>query len=243
MGLKIKTIFVLCFIFFSCEKKDLKWNLDKVFPDMTTSNVSDVTSSSSTAGGYITSDGGSSITQRGVCWSTNPGATLLDSYTNDGIGIGPFSSSLSGLTSNTTYYYRAYATNSSGTAYGNKLSFQTQYQNVTCNITSVTSSPYTMSLSQSPNSSLPNNVYNFGDQVTVTMYHPSYQFNQGGAALYKNETFITSLTGSFASWSGGQNTITLPSSASGPSNCYTIRVTGAAGNPPYVNISSPITIY
>ena len=112
-----------------------------------------------------------------------------------------------------------------------------------CNITSVTYGPYTILLSPSPNTSLSSNVYNFGDQVTITMYHPSYQFNQGGVELYKNETFITSLVGSFGTWSGSQRTINLPSSGAGASNCYTIRVTGAAGNPPYFTVSDPITIY
>ena len=112
-----------------------------------------------------------------------------------------------------------------------------------CNITSVTYGPYTILLSPSQNTALAPNVYNFGDQVTITMYHPSYQFNQGGVELYKNETFITSLVGSFGTWSSSQRTISLPSSGAGASNCYTIRVTGAAGNPPYFTVSDPITIY
>tara|TARA_B110000003_G_C16619992_1_gene522768 strand:+ start:1556 stop:2071 length:516 start_codon:yes stop_codon:yes gene_type:complete len=112
-----------------------------------------------------------------------------------------------------------------------------------CNITSVTYGPYIILLDPSPNNSLGTNIYNFTDQVTITMYHPSYQFNQGGVDLYKNETFITSLVGSFGTWSSSQRTINLPSSGAGSSNCYTIRVTGASGNPPYHIISDPITIY
>ena len=59
-----------------------------------------------------------------------------------------------------------------------------------CNITSTTYGPFTILLSPSPNTSLSSNVYNFGDQVSITMYHPSYQWMQGGLELYKNETFI-----------------------------------------------------
>jgi uncharacterized protein (TIGR02145 family) len=60
---------------------------------------------------------------RGVCWSTSPNPTLSDSYTVDSSGLGSFTSNLVGLTDNTTYYVRAYATNSVGTAYGNAVSF------------------------------------------------------------------------------------------------------------------------
>jgi hypothetical protein len=62
---------------------------------------------------------------RGVCWSTSPNPTTADSYTIDGTGTGTFVSILSGLTPNTLYYVRAYATNSVGTAYGNEVSFTT----------------------------------------------------------------------------------------------------------------------
>jgi len=105
-----------------------------------------------------------------------------------------------------------------------------------CNITSVSSSPYTTIITPTPN------IFNFGDVITIEMYHPSYAYNQGSIALYKNEIFITYL-GS-GGWSNSQQTVTLPlSSQISASNCYTIRVTGSAGNPPYFNVSDPITIY
>jgi len=80
-----------------------------------------------TSGGNITNDGGASITARGIVWGTNPNPSLSSSLgqTNDGIGVGIFNSDLTGLTANTTYYVKAYATNSVGTAYGNELSFTT----------------------------------------------------------------------------------------------------------------------
>lgn len=84
-------------------------------------------SNSAVSGGNITSDGNSTITARGVCWSTSPAPTINDDKTNDGIGSGNFTSNLSNLKPNTTYYLRAYATNVLGTVYGGELTFTTPY--------------------------------------------------------------------------------------------------------------------
>ncbi|MBU2650748.1 MAG: T9SS type A sorting domain-containing protein, partial [Bacteroidetes bacterium] len=94
-------------------------------PDLSTTAVSGITSSSATSGGAIVSDGGFSVTSRGVCWSTTQNPTISDSKTSDGSGTGSFSSSITGLSANTTYYVRAYATNSTGTSYGDEDSFTT----------------------------------------------------------------------------------------------------------------------
>jgi uncharacterized protein (TIGR02145 family) len=94
-------------------------------PTITTTPVSSVTSSSAISGGYISADGGASVTSRGVCWSIFPNPTTYNFYTTDGSGIGSFISSITGLTANTTYYIRAFATNSAGTAYGSQISFTT----------------------------------------------------------------------------------------------------------------------
>ncbi len=93
--------------------------------ELTTLDINTITSTSAKSGGNITSDGGADITARGVCWSTTAGPTIGGSQTNDGLGTGTFISSLAGLTGNTTYYVRAYATNSVGIKYGNELSFNT----------------------------------------------------------------------------------------------------------------------
>jgi hypothetical protein len=76
------------------------------------------------SGGDITTDGGSRITDRGVCWGTTTGPTIANSKTSDGRGPGTFISAITGLAFNTQYYLRAYATNSVGTAYGNEISFK-----------------------------------------------------------------------------------------------------------------------
>jgi uncharacterized protein (TIGR02145 family) len=94
-------------------------------PILTTAGVSAITQTTAECGGTITSDGGAAITSRGVCWSTNPLPTVADSKTTDGTGIGSFASSLIGLTGNTYYYVRAYATNAIGTEYGTPVLFET----------------------------------------------------------------------------------------------------------------------
>jgi uncharacterized protein (TIGR02145 family) len=96
-----------------------------VAPTVSTATITGITQSSATGGGNISSDGGAPVTARGVCWSTSETPDTLNSKTTDGPGTGSFVSSLTGLAANTTYYVRAYATNSAGTAYGNELVFST----------------------------------------------------------------------------------------------------------------------
>ena len=88
-------------------------------------SINYLTSSSATSGGSISSDGGSVVSSRGVCWSETQNPSINNNKTIDGNGKGSFVSSISGLRENTTYYLRAYATNSVGTAYSNQISFKT----------------------------------------------------------------------------------------------------------------------
>ncbi|HKK41374.1 MAG TPA: hypothetical protein VJ963_03110, partial [Bacteroidales bacterium] len=94
-------------------------------PSVTTNQVTGVTSVAAVSGGIITDDGGSGVTARGVCWSTSSSPTTSDNFTSDGSGSGNFISNISGLDPQTTYYLRAWATNSMGTAYGSQRSFTT----------------------------------------------------------------------------------------------------------------------
>ena len=94
-------------------------------PTVTTNTVSSITSTSATCGGNVTSDGGYTVTARGVCWSTSQNPTVSNSHTTDGNGIGSFTSTMTGLSAGTTYYVRAYATNSKGTSYGAQKTFTT----------------------------------------------------------------------------------------------------------------------
>jgi hypothetical protein len=95
------------------------------YATVVTNTVSNITGSSALADGSVTNDGGSSVSQRGFCWSTLPNPTTANSYTASGSGLGTFTSSINSLTANTVYYIRAYAINSVGTAYGNQITFTT----------------------------------------------------------------------------------------------------------------------
>ena len=113
---------------------------------VTTNTISSITQTTATGGGNSTNDGGATITSKGVCWSnTTSSPTIANSKTVDGSGIGSFTSSLSGLTANTTYYVRAYATNSAGTSYGSVISFSTLPATIPTGVTtnSITSTTQT----------------------------------------------------------------------------------------------------
>jgi uncharacterized protein (TIGR02145 family) len=104
---------------------ELSFNTLDGKPTVTTATSTNITTSSATSGGNITDKGGTAITARGVCWNTSGSPTITDSKTNDDSGTGSFTSSITGLTENTTYYVRAYATNSYGTGYGQEVQFTT----------------------------------------------------------------------------------------------------------------------
>jgi uncharacterized protein (TIGR02145 family) len=102
----------------SCKK-------DTVMPTVTTTDLTEITINSVTAGGKILSSGGARITESGVCWSTTPEPDITGTRTSDSTYEDMFTSSITGLSSGTTYYVRAYATNRAGTAYGDEISFYT----------------------------------------------------------------------------------------------------------------------
>jgi len=104
---------------------------NNILPRLTTQSISLIESTTALGGGNITSDGGTTVVSHGVCWSVTSNPTINDSKTTDGSGIGTFSSSISGLSPGTTYFVRAYATNTAGTAYGNEISFTTSLATAT----------------------------------------------------------------------------------------------------------------
>ena len=111
-------IFIILTAFLhSCKKEEI--------PTISTSSLTNITSTSAVGGGNITSDGNADVTSRGVCWSLEPNPTTKDSKDEEGTGAGQFVSNITGLSVGTNYHARAYATNSAGTAYGADLSFTT----------------------------------------------------------------------------------------------------------------------
>ena len=96
-------------------------------PTVTTIQVTNITIYTAISGGNVTDGGGASVTARGVVWSTSQNPTIENNLgsTNNGSGTGSFTSNLTGLSANTTYYVRAYATNNTGNGYGQQESFTT----------------------------------------------------------------------------------------------------------------------
>jgi hypothetical protein len=107
-----------------CSKKnDAGSSPPLLIPTVKTGEVTNISMVTATCGGNVTSQGSSAVTERGVCWSTTQQPTTAGNHSSDGTGPGDFSSTISGINQTGTYYVRAYATNSAGTAYGNQVSF------------------------------------------------------------------------------------------------------------------------
>ena len=116
----------------------LKWNASTNLWEISSSNssannafevkstqVGYYSNNSASSGGEIIADGGSSVIARGVVWGVNPDPMIDGDTTTDGEGSGVFTSELTNLAESTTYYYRAYATNSNRTVYGSTYTFKT----------------------------------------------------------------------------------------------------------------------
>ena len=109
-----------------------------VKPTVTTTTATNITQTTATSGGKVTSQGSSTVTERGICWDTSSNPTTVNSHVvdsscgGDGTGGGcisdVFVAIMTGLIANTSYYVRAYARNSAGTAYGNEIKFITLQQ-------------------------------------------------------------------------------------------------------------------
>ena len=111
--------------------------LEKLLPTVTTiTDVTKITASSAVCGGEVTFDGNDSETARGICWSTSQNPTIEDNKTENGSGIGSYTSYMTGLERNTTYYVRAYATNEVGTVYGEEVSFTSMFLETISTLTS-----------------------------------------------------------------------------------------------------------
>ena len=105
---------------------------------VTTAAVSGITSTTAVCGGTVNSGNGSAVTARGVCWSVAQNPTVAGDHTTDGSGTGTFTSAMTGLQPGTTYYVRAYATNSAGTAYGYTQTFTTANDASACGTATIT---------------------------------------------------------------------------------------------------------
>lgn len=104
---------------------EVTFKASAVLPVVSTASASNTTSVSALSGGVVTYEGGAPVTERGVCWSTSTGPVVEGNKVSSGTGTMAFTASIRGLMGSTTYYLRAYAVNSAGTAYGNEVSFTT----------------------------------------------------------------------------------------------------------------------
>lgn len=119
---RLLTYIAVLSLLFSCKKDEdtAATNL----PAVTTTVISAITSTTAAGGGTVRSEGSTPVTSRGIVWSTQTNPTAdLPTKTSDGSGAGSYASTITGLTANTVYHVRAYATNSTGTAYGNEVTF------------------------------------------------------------------------------------------------------------------------
>jgi uncharacterized protein (TIGR02145 family) len=177
---------------------------------LTTTAASAVTGTSSVSGGNILNSGGAIITTRGVVWSTSQNPTTANSSTNNGNGTGSFTSNLTGLTSNTTYYVRAYAINSAGTAYGNQQSFTTTTSGsgiVSNPGSGVTYNGYTYSSVVLGNGqewmseNLRTTNYRNGDPITTGLDDATWGSTTSGAyAIYNNDNANDAIYGKLYNW-------------------------------------------
>jgi len=119
---KYISLFIFAMLLGACSR-----DLDTNMPKVQTNGIMSVTDTSFECGGTVISDGGFNITSRGICWSTTDVPTAVEGFkTEDGVGVGVFMSKVVGLDPVTRYYYRAYATNSEGTGYGEVFTFVTK---------------------------------------------------------------------------------------------------------------------
>jgi uncharacterized protein (TIGR02145 family) len=171
-------------------------------PTISTNSVSSIASTAATSGGNVSSDGGSTVTARGMVYNNLQNPTTSDNFTNNGTGTGSFISVVNGLSASTLYYIRAYATNSVGTAYGNQLSFTTSVPT----IATVTTLGATMITASS--ASLEGEVLSDGGSA-VTAKGMAYSAINANPTISNSATNTGSGTGYFLSSLSGLSSTTV----------------------------------
>jgi uncharacterized protein (TIGR02145 family) len=121
---RISSVIILVLLMESCKEKP-------TLPVISTTEVTDISNTSAISGGEVTNEGVDPLISRGICWNTSADPTISNSKTTETGGLGTFTSNITSLTPNTTYYVRAYGTNIAGTGYGNELIFKTYTGTVT----------------------------------------------------------------------------------------------------------------
>lgn len=195
--------------------------LDK--PTVSTASVTNIGNTTATGGGNVISNGGATVTERGICWSTSHNPTISGSHANSGTGTGEFMVSMTNLTPNTTYYVRAYAINSQGTAYGEEVNFKTSQ-----------TPTYTIAVSANPSGSgsvTGGGTYEQGQSCTVTATAATgYNFQkwtENGSQVSTNATYTFTVSANrnlVAVFQAGSYTI---SASASPSSGGTVSGAGS----------------
>jgi uncharacterized protein (TIGR02145 family) len=174
-------------------------------PSITTNTPTSIGIDSVIVGGNITNDGGSSIVLRGVCYSTTPNPNMGNMRTEDGSGVGSFSTILRNLSPSTTYYVRSYAKNSNGVVvYGDEVSFSTStpvpsFLCGTSTVTDVDGNNYnTVQIGNQcwTQSNLKVSKYRNGDSIPTGLSNSAWRNTTVGAyAIYDNNSVNDGLFG------------------------------------------------
>ena len=123
--------FISILYIFSCTKENNELKEQFELPTLSTAEITNITSNSLQSGGMNINSRDSDIIEKGLCWSLSPNPTINDFKLSSGNGINDFNLKITNLDDDTVYYIRAYATNDSGTGYGNEFAFKT-YINTPC---------------------------------------------------------------------------------------------------------------
>jgi uncharacterized protein (TIGR02145 family) len=225
---------IASFILLSTCKKDEEKKVE--LPTISTLAVTEITATTAKSGGNVTNDGGGEITSKGIVWSTsqNPSFEQHTGLTVEGAGTGLFQSLLTGLTQNTTYYVRAYATNSTGTAYGSQVQFTTETAGsapeaaFSANPTSGTA-PLSVNFTDQSANNPTSWLWEFGDGTTSNERNPQKTYNATGT--YTVKLTATNSHGSNAHTKN--NFITVNAAGSAPVAAFT-------GNP--TSGTAPLTV-
>ena len=153
-------------------------------PILITDSIINITQTTALGGGEVTYDGGAAVIEYGLCWNTTGSPTISDVFVVAGSGTGTFTSQLSNLVPSSTYFVRAFATNSVGTAYGNEVQFTTMQfiipvANFIANTTSGTA-PLAVEFTDL-STGIPTSWYwDFGDGTTLTDQNPVHTYQSVG---------------------------------------------------------------